>query len=52
MKLADIFAFVVPEDRGVAFRAFDGSTAGPNDAEVALEHMLRKSESPCRRISE
>ncbi|CAB4909827.1 unannotated protein [freshwater metagenome] len=37
MKLADIFAFVVPEDRGVAFRAFDGSTAGPNDAEVALE---------------
>lgn len=37
MKLADVFAFVVPEDRGVAFRAFDGSTAGPSDAEVALE---------------
>ena len=37
MKLADVFAFVVPEDRGVAFRAFDGSTAGPPDAPVALE---------------
>lgn len=37
MKLADVFATVVPEDRGVAFRAFDGSTAGPPDAEVVLE---------------
>ncbi|MDD2857472.1 MAG: class I SAM-dependent methyltransferase [Candidatus Nanopelagicales bacterium] len=37
MKLADVFATVVPQERGVAFRAFDGSTAGPPDAEVVLE---------------
>jgi len=37
MKLSEVFATIVPEERGVAFRAFDGSTAGPQDAEVVLE---------------
>jgi cyclopropane-fatty-acyl-phospholipid synthase len=37
MKFADVFATVVPADRGVAFRAFDGSSYGSPDAEVTLE---------------
>lgn len=37
MKLGEIFSIVVPEDRGVGFRAFDGSTAGPKDAAVHLD---------------
>jgi len=37
MTLSQVFATIVPEERGVAFRAFDGSTAGPPDAEVILE---------------
>ncbi|MFA7324417.1 MAG: class I SAM-dependent methyltransferase [Candidatus Nanopelagicales bacterium] len=37
MKLAEVFTAVVPQERGVAFRAYDGSTAGPPDAEVTLE---------------
>lgn len=37
MSLADVFLLVVPEDRGVAFRAYDGSTAGPADAPVTVE---------------
>ena len=37
MTLSQVFATIVPEERGVAFRAFDGSTAGPPDAEVTLE---------------
>ena len=37
MKLADAFAMVVPAERGVGFRAYDGSAAGPADAEVTLE---------------
>lgn len=37
MTLSQVFATIVPEERGVAFRAFDGSTAGPEDAEVTLE---------------
>lgn len=36
MTLSEVFATIVPEERGVAFRAFDGSTAGPPDAEVTL----------------
>jgi len=37
MKLADIFTAIVPEDRGVGFRAYDGSSAGPADAAVILD---------------
>lgn len=37
MKLAEAFAMIVPADRGVGFRAYDGSTAGPADAEVVLD---------------
>lgn len=37
MKLADAFSMVVPAERGVGFRAYDGSSAGPVDAEVVVE---------------
>jgi cyclopropane-fatty-acyl-phospholipid synthase len=37
MKLAEIFTAIVPEDRGVGFRAYDGSSAGPADAAVVLD---------------
>jgi cyclopropane-fatty-acyl-phospholipid synthase len=37
MKLADIFTMLVPPERGVGFRAYDGSTAGPTDAVVTLD---------------
>lgn len=37
MRLADAFQMVVPAERGVGFRAYDGSTAGPANAEVTLE---------------
>jgi cyclopropane-fatty-acyl-phospholipid synthase len=37
MKLADAFSMIVPAERGVGFRAYDGSSAGPADAEVTLE---------------
>ncbi len=37
MKLAEVFTMVVPEERGVGFRAFDGSAAGPPDASVLLD---------------
>ena len=37
MKLAEAFSMIVPADRGVGFRAYDGSTAGPVDADVVLE---------------
>lgn len=37
MKLAEVFSQIVPEDRGVGFRAYDGSQAGPADAAVTLE---------------
>ena len=37
MKLAEVFALVVPEDRGVGFRAYDGSASGPPDASVVLD---------------
>ena len=37
MKIADIFSLIVPDERGVAFRAYDGSSAGPADATVTLE---------------
>ncbi|MSW11750.1 MAG: SAM-dependent methyltransferase, partial [Actinobacteria bacterium] len=43
MKLADAFTIVVPPERGVAFRAYDGSTAGPEDAPVALEILDPKA---------
>ena len=28
MRLAEVFTLVVPEERGVGFKAFDGSVAG------------------------
>ena len=37
MKLADAFSMIVPAERGVGFRAFDGSSAGPSDADVTLD---------------
>jgi len=37
VKLADAFSMIVPPERGVGFRAFDGSSAGPLDAEVVME---------------
>ncbi len=37
MNLAEIFTSIVPADRGVGFRAYDGSTAGPTDAVVTLD---------------
>ena len=37
MQLAEAFSILVPAERGVGFRAYDGSTAGPVDADVVLE---------------
>lgn len=37
MKLAEIFTTIMPADRGVGFRAYDGSSAGPADAAVILD---------------
>ena len=37
MTLSEVFATIVPEERGVAFRAFDGSRTGPPNADVVLE---------------
>jgi cyclopropane-fatty-acyl-phospholipid synthase len=37
VKLADAFSMIVPKERGVGFRAYDGSSAGPSDAEVILD---------------
>ena len=37
MKLADAFSMIVPPERGVGFRAFDGSSAGPQDSDTILE---------------
>lgn len=37
MKLADAFSMVVPAERGVGFRAYDGSSAGPVDADVVMD---------------
>ena len=37
MKLADAFSMVVPAERGVGFRAYDGSSAGPQDGDVLME---------------
>jgi len=37
MRLAEAFSIIVPAERGVGFRAYDGSTAGPANADVVLE---------------
>ncbi len=37
MRLADAFSIIVPAERGVGFRAYDGSTAGPVNADVVLD---------------
>jgi cyclopropane-fatty-acyl-phospholipid synthase len=43
MRLADIFSGLVDERAPVAFRAYDGSSAGPTDAEAVLE--IRRPEA-------
>ena len=43
MKLAEVFSLVVPAARGVAFRAYDGSSAGPANAKVTLEVKNRRA---------
>ncbi len=43
MRLADIFTKVMDDRAPVAFRAYDGSSAGPADAEVVLE--IRRPEA-------
>jgi cyclopropane-fatty-acyl-phospholipid synthase len=37
VKLAEAFSLVVTPDRNVSFRAYDGSTSGPQDNDVILE---------------
>jgi cyclopropane-fatty-acyl-phospholipid synthase len=37
MSLAQAFELIVPAERGVGFRAYDGSSAGPADAVVTLD---------------
>jgi cyclopropane-fatty-acyl-phospholipid synthase len=37
VRLADAFSMVVPAERGVGFRAYDGSTSGPQDSDVVFE---------------
>ncbi|MDO8308614.1 MAG: class I SAM-dependent methyltransferase [Actinomycetota bacterium] len=37
MRLADAFSMIVPAERGVGFRAYDGSSSGPQDPEVLME---------------
>jgi cyclopropane-fatty-acyl-phospholipid synthase len=37
VKLADAFAKVVVPERNVSFRAYDGSTCGPQDNDVVIE---------------
>lgn len=37
MKLAEAFSLIVTPDRGVGFRAYDGSSAGPQDGDALLE---------------
>jgi cyclopropane-fatty-acyl-phospholipid synthase len=43
MRLADIFTKLMDERTPVAFRAYDGSSAGPADAEAVLE--IRRPEA-------
>src|SRR5262245_21888494 len=37
MRLADIFTRLIDEPAALGFRAYDGSSAGPEDAEAVLE---------------
>ncbi len=37
MKLADAFSKIITPDRRVSFRAYDGSSVGPQDNDVILE---------------
>ena len=37
MKLADVFSKIITPDRRVSFRAYDGSSVGPQDNDVILE---------------
>ena len=43
MKLAEIYERIVDESAPVGFRAYDGSTTGPKDAEMLLE--IRRPEA-------
>jgi cyclopropane-fatty-acyl-phospholipid synthase len=42
MKLAEVFQLIIGGDAPVRFRAFDGSQAGPADAEVSIEIRNRR----------
>lgn len=37
MRLAEIFEMVVGSEAGIRFSAYDGSTAGPKDADIGIE---------------
>ena len=37
MKIADVFAMVMPAERGIHFSAYDGSSTGPADSPYRLE---------------
>ena len=37
MNLAEAFSLIVTPDRNVGFRAYDGSSAGPQDGDAILE---------------
>jgi cyclopropane-fatty-acyl-phospholipid synthase len=43
VNLGDVFSMLVPDDRGVGFRAYDGSTAGPADAPVRFEVLTPRA---------
>src|SRR5690606_26903998 len=43
MQLAEVFRMVVGQDAPVRFEGFDGSTAGPADAEVAVVIRNRRA---------
>jgi len=43
VRLADAFSMIVPAERGVGFRAYDGSAAGPADADTVLEVRTRRA---------
>lgn len=45
MSLADLFSTTFPEERGVAFRAYHASAAGPADADVVLDVLNQRAVS-------
>ena len=43
MNLAEAFSLIVTPDRNVGFRAYDGSSAGPQDGDAILEVRNRRA---------